>query len=190
MQGSEINGVAHNSTLWSFKTEIILKKHKYALETKWQPQRDNQAIIFASRNKAILSCEWFLLSILCWEGTCLRGNQFPGACHPLPTLESNRESRWDPRKKLERLVLPLGCILKNHSCLVTQLCSTFCDPHGLQPTWLLCQWNFPGKNTGESCHFLLQRIFPIQRLKPCLLCLLHWQAGSLPLSQLESPNKH
>ena len=99
MQGSEINGVAHNSTLWSFKTEIILKKHKYALETKWQPQRDNRAIIFASRNKAILSCEWFLLSILCWEGTCLRGNQFPGACHPLPTLESNRESRWDPKKE-------------------------------------------------------------------------------------------
>ena len=56
MQGSEINGFAHNSMLWSLKTEIILKKQKYALETKWRPQRNNQSIIFASRNKKILSC--------------------------------------------------------------------------------------------------------------------------------------
>ena len=25
-----------------------------------------------------------------------------------------------------------------------------------------CPWNFPGKNTGEGYHFLLQGIFPIQ----------------------------
>ena len=29
-------------------------------------------------------------------------------------------------------------------------------PHGLQPTRLLCPWDSPGKNTGVSCHFLLQ----------------------------------
>ena len=29
-------------------------------------------------------------------------------------------------------------------------------PHGLQPTRLLHPWDFPGKNTGVSCHFLLQ----------------------------------
>ena len=29
-----------------------------------------------------------------------------------------------------------------------QLCSTLCDPnYGLQPTRLLCPWDFPGKNT-------------------------------------------
>ena len=27
--------------------------------------------------------------------------------------------------------------------------------HGLQPARLLCPWNFPGKNTGMGCHFLL-----------------------------------
>ena len=26
----------------------------------------------------------------------------------------------------------------------------------------LCPWDFPGKNTGMSCHFLLQGIFPTQ----------------------------
>ena len=25
---------------------------------------------------------------------------------------------------------------------------------------LLCPWNFPGKDTGVGCHFLLQEIFP------------------------------
>ena len=34
---------------------------------------------------------------------------------------------------------------------------------------------------------LLQEIFPTQGLNPLLLCLLHWQARSLPLSHLESP---
>ena len=29
------------------------------------------------------------------------------------------------------------------------------QPHGLWPARLLCPWNFPGKNPGTSCHFLL-----------------------------------
>ena len=29
------------------------------------------------------------------------------------------------------------------------------QPHGLEPTRLLHPWNFPGKNTGVGCHFLL-----------------------------------
>ena len=40
--------------------------------------------------------------------------------------------------------------------------SDFLWPHGLQPTWLLCSWNSPGKNTGVGSHSLLQRIFPTQ----------------------------
>ena len=52
-------------------------------------------------------------------------------------------------------------------------------PYG--PARLLCPWDSPGKNTGVGCHFLLQRIFPTQGSNPCLLRLLHWQAGSLPL---------
>ena len=55
------------------------------------------------------------------------------------------------------------------------------QPHGLQPTRLLCPWNFPGKNTGMGCHFLLQGIFPTYRSNPHLLHHLHWQADSLPL---------
>jgi len=39
----------------------------------------------------------------------------------------------------------------------------------------------------EGCHALLQGIFPIQGWNPCVLCLLHWQVGSLPLSYQGSP---
>ena len=58
--------------------------------------------------------------------------------------------------------------------MCVQSCLTL-QPHGLQPTRLLCLWNFPGKNTGMGCHFLLQEIFPAQELNPCLL---HWQVDS------------
>ena len=37
-----------------------------------------------------------------------------------------------------------------------------------------------------SCYALLQ-IFPLQGWNPCLLCLLHWQADSSPLSHRKSP---
>ena len=53
----------------------------------------------------------------------------------------------------------------------------------------LCPWDFPGKNTGTGCHFLFQGIFPTQKLNPCLLHLLYWQEGSLPLSHLGSLNE-
>ena len=43
--------------------------------------------------------------------------------------------------------------------------------HGLYPSKILCPWNFPGKNTGAGCHFLLQGIFPTQGLKLHLLDL-------------------
>ena len=47
--------------------------------------------------------------------------------------------------------------------LVAQSCPTL-KPRGLQPTGLLCPWDFPGKNTRVGCHFLLQGIFPTQVL--------------------------
>ena len=52
------------------------------------------------------------------------------------------------------------------------------QPHGLEPTRLLCPWDFPGKNTGVGSHFLLQGIFPTQGLNLHLQRLLHWQADS------------
>ena len=65
-----------------------------------------------------------------------------------------------------------ACLLSHFSCV--QLFAT--------PARLLCPWASPGKDTGVGCHFLLQGIFPTQRSYPRLLCLLHWQVGSIPLA--------
>ena len=56
------------------------------------------------------------------------------------------------------------------------LCQSYLTvrPHGLEPTRLPCPWDSPGKNAGVGCRFLLQGIFPTQRLNPHL----RWQAGS------------
>ena len=60
-------------------------------------------------------------------------------------------------------------------------------PCVLQPTRLLGPWNFPGKNTRVSGHFLLQGIFPTQGSNLCLLRPLPWQVDYLPLSHVGSP---
>ena len=91
-------------------------------------------------------------------------------------------------RKIVRLGFILLCVYMCALCLLR--CSVMSNsllPHGLQPVRLLCPWNFPGKNTGGGCHFLLQGIFPTQGSYPRLLCLLHWQADSLPLGHLRSP---
>ena len=51
--------------------------------------------------------------------------------------------------------------------LVIQSCLTLCDPMDCNHQTLV-HGNFPGKNTGEGCHALLQRIFPTQGLNPGL----------------------
>ena len=60
-------------------------------------------------------------------------------------------------------------------------------PHGLQPTRILFIWNFPSKNTGVDCHFLLQEIFLPLGSNPCLLHLLNCQVDSLLQSHMGNP---
>ena len=63
-----------------------------------------------------------------------------------------------------------------------QLCPTFLRPYGLQPARLLCLWESPGRNTGVGCHALCQGTSRPRDQTHVSLCLLHWQAGSLPLA--------
>ena len=78
-------------------------------------------------------------------------------------------------------------IRRSLRCWWCYLVSTYVwllQPHGRQPTRLLCPWYFPGRNTGVGCHFLLPGILPTQGSN---LHLLHWEADSSPLSHLGSP---
>ena len=74
-------------------------------------------------------------------------------------------SPWSRRRAVH-------CLVQNHVRLFMIL-------------WSVCRlpgpWDFSGKNTGASSHFLLQRIFLTQRLN---LCFMHCWVNSLPLSRL------
>ena len=75
-----------------------------------------------------------------------------------------------------------GCRVLSVFCLVVSD-SLWC--HELYPARLLCVWDFPGKNTGVGCRFLLQGILltqaGIEHGSPTL------QANSLPS---EPPGKN
>ena len=96
--------------------------------------------------------------------------------------------KWNPDKDYEND----GEEKHNKNCLTyyllllfsCQIVSSSLRSRRLLPARLLCPWDFPGKNTEVGCHFLLQGIFPTQRLKPHLL---HWQMDSLPLNLILSP---
>ena len=73
-----------------------------------------------------------------------------------------------------------------YGSLVTKSCLTLLRPHGLQPARLLCPWNFPGKNAGVVCHFLLQRNLPDPEIKPRSPVLVGKPPGK-PIDMLETP---
>ena len=64
-------------------------------------------------------------------------------------------------------------------CLVAQL--------RLEPTRLLCPWEFSGKNSGVGCQFLTQGIFPSQGSNPCISCLLLYRRILYMLEPSEKP---
>ena len=62
---------------------------------------------------------------------------------------SNLQPTWGPR------FLSSCCSAVPHMRAQSLGCVCSLRPHGHGPTWVLCPWNFPGKNTGVSYHFLL-----------------------------------
>ena len=77
------------------------------------------------------------------------------------------------------LTPPRTCV-----CSVAQSCLMLRDSMENVAYQAPLPMGFPGKNTGMGCHFPLQGIFLTQGWNPRLL---HWQAGSLPLSHLGGP---
>ena len=82
-------------------------------------------------------------------------------------------------------MMAVGCVCV-YMCVCVCACAhsvlSLCDPTALQPARFLCPWDFPVKDIGGSCHFLLQGIFQTQGSNLHLLCLLPWQVDSLPLA--------
>ena len=96
-----------------------------------------------------------------------------------PSLGFSRQEHWSG--------LPFPSPMQESESEVAQLCPTLRDPHGLQPTRLLCPWNFPGKSTGVGCHCLLRVL--VTAILHCLyyflyhcLKLAYWLLGLLLVS--------
>ena len=92
--------------------------------------------------------------------------------------------RVPSKKKGQHHHRKIGKASEQMVVVVVQLLSRvqLLQSHRLKPTRRICPWGSPGKNTRVGCHFLLHRVFLTQRSNLCLLGLLHWQVGSLPLA--------
>ena len=87
---------------------------------------------------------------------------------------------WTPLQRGERVS---GCVQSCFSCL------TLFDLINCSPPGSSVHGDSPGKNTGVSCHALLQGIYSTQRLNLYPLCLLLWQVGSLVPAPPGKPEK-
>ena len=102
---------------------------------------------------------------------CKPAQPFPAAC-PCPPPRPASHGRGPPVSTL---------LLFSRSVVSNSL-----RPHGLYVAHQVpLSTGFPRQQYWSGCHFLLQGIFPTQGLN---LHLLHWQTGSLPLSQQQSPS--
>ena len=71
--------------------------------------------------------------------------------------------------------------LWSHCAQLLLSCPTLCDPMDCSPPDSSVHGDLQARIVVMGCHALLQGIFPAQGSKLRLYCLLHWQAGSLPL---------
>ena len=72
-------------------------------------------------------------------------------------------------------------------CSVAQSCLTLCDPMDCSPPGSSVYGIFQARILEWIAISSSRGIFLTQGLNWCLLCLLHWQVDSLPLSHLGSP---
>ena len=85
-------------------------------------------------------------------------------------IQENPWRIWDSENQWMSLAYPHVQILRSCVCAeYLQLCLTLCNPMDCSFPGSSDQGDFPGKNTGMSCYFLLQGIFQNQGLNPCLM---------------------
>ena len=76
----------------------------------------------------------------------------PTLCDP---IDSSPPGSSDPGILQARTLEWVAVSFSNACKWSRSVVSDSSRPHGLQPTRLLCPWDFPGKSTGVGCHFLL-----------------------------------
>ena len=117
-------------------------------------------------NPGLLHCRWILyclshpgspfdcLLLLLSHFSCVRLCATPqtAAYQAPPSLGFSRQEHWSG------LPFPSPMHESEKWKSSRSVMSDSSRPHGLQPTRLLCPWDFPGKSTGVRCHCLLRLI--------------------------------
>ena len=76
------------------------------------------------------------------------------------------------------IIIYINCLANSSESVSCSVMSDFLQPHGLQPTRLLCPWNSLGKNTGVGSHSFLQGAYS--------KCRLNISSCSVPRMQLHT----
>ena len=154
---------------WNLETLRIFEK-KLDKTKEWMSER-HKWCTWKKRSSVpwifIGSCIAFLFSVI-------------NILLPFPSLSLNLWTHITTSMWYDRILL----ISQRHTFSCVCVCSRACTQTCSVPPGSSVHGDSPGKNTEVGCHFLLQGIFLTQGLNPRLLLLLHWQADSLPLSQL------
>ena len=120
------------------------------VNTEWIPTlAKNIYIFFNSREKTIWMSLLLLLLLSHFSRVRLCATPETAAHQAPPSLGFSRQEHWSG------LPFPSPMHESEKWKGSRSVMSDSSRPHGLQPTRLLCPWDFPGKSTGVGCHCLL-----------------------------------
>ena len=80
-----------------------------------------------------------------------------------------------------------ACGLSTLSCVLARMLSCVSRVWLFAAPWTVCPWGFSGQEYWSGLPWLSPGDFPTRGSNPCLLHLLLWQVGSLPLAPLGKP---
>ena len=159
MEGSLVFNTDLNSDLvkelWkSLKGNLLLRTKNWNRRHTvgaWKCNQWIQSIIIIRRWVQYCMKDCLLLLLLLSHFSCVRLCATPetAAHQALPSLGFFRQEHWSG------LPFPSPMCENEKWKWSRSVVSDSSRPHGLQPTRLLCPWDFPGKSTGVGCHCLL-----------------------------------
>ena len=134
----------------SFSISALVRKHTVWVGWKELPGVFHLLWPVSICFPQILKLQCLLLLLLsCFSHVWLCATPEMAAHQAPPSLGFSRQEHWSglpfPSPTQESETWKWSCSVVSDSS----------RPRGLQPTRLLCPWDFPGKSTGVGCHCLL-----------------------------------
>ena len=147
----------HNTHL---KSKVRVVQYRYFLIgprnmtiKSWHDLKESSAKTFAL---FLLLAAWFLILIRA-TAAAKSLQSCPTLCNPRDGSPPGSSIPGIPQARILEWVAIFFSNASKWKVKVKSLsCVRLFATHGLQPTRLLCPWDFPGKSTAVGCHCLLQ----------------------------------